>query len=259
MLVASWNVNSIKIRLEAVLQWLESTQPDVLCLQETKTIDEKFPINAFEHAGYYSEFIGQPTYNGVAILSKQPLAHVEKYMENADTETQSRFIKGEYNGSIIINTYVPNGQAVGSEKFSYKLNFLQTFKKYLSIKYQPSLRIIWCGDFNIAPQGIDTFDSALTEGQIMCSPLERALLDEIKHWGFVDTFRLHCPEPGNYSWWDYREGAFRRNIGYRIDHIWATESAAQSCDKALIDKEPRKAPRPSDHTPVLARFRNVGK
>ncbi len=257
MLIATWNVNSITIRLEAVLRWLESTQPDVLCLQETKIIDAKFPSQAFAQAGYHSQFIGQPTYNGVAIISKQPLSNVEKYMENAESESQSRFIKAELNGSIIINTYVPNGQAVGSEKFFYKLQFLNTLKRYLLTKYQPSDHIIWCGDFNIAPHGIDTFDAIETDGQVMCSETERQLLAEIKNWGFVDTFRMHVPEAGHFSWWDYRMGAFRRNLGYRIDHIWASEPIAQFCQNALIDKEPRTSERPSDHAPVLANFRIV--
>jgi exodeoxyribonuclease III len=254
MLVASWNVNSITVRLEAVLKWLETIKPDVLCLQETKVINDKFPAQAFKQLGYYSEFAGQPTYNGVAILTKQPLMNVEKYVEAAGEQSPKRFIKGEINGSTIINTYVPNGQALGSEKFAYKLEFLEAFKNYLLTKYDPTYPVVWCGDFNIAPEGIDTFNAQLTDGQIMCSETERTILSQIYDWGFIDTFRLHNKETGHYSWWDYREGAFRRNLGYRIDHIWASKALAQICTKALIDKEPRKWERPSDHVPVLAHF-----
>lgn len=254
MLIASWNVNSITVRLESVLKWLENVKPDVLCLQETKTIDDKFPAQAFEHLGYHSEFAGQPTYNGVAILAKTPLLNVEKHIEASGQDSPKRFIKAETNGSIIINTYVPNGQEVGSEKFAYKLEFLKTFKDYLSSKYKPSYRIIWCGDFNIAPAGIDTYNADLTDGQIMCSEKERSMLSQLHDWGFTDTFRLHNNESGQYSWWDYRVAAFRRNLGFRIDHIWATRPLAEFCTQALIDKEPRKWERPSDHAPVLAKF-----
>ena len=254
MLVASWNLNSITVRLEAVLKWLESVQPDILCLQETKIVNNKFPAQAFQELGYYSEFTGQPTYNGVAILAKSPLTNVEKYVEAAGEESPKRFIKAEINGSIIVNTYVPNGQALGSEKFAYKLEFLELFKKYLASRYEPSHRIIWCGDFNIAPADIDTFDAELTKGQLMCSDIERSLLAELNDWGLIDTFRLHNKESGHYSWWDYRAGAFRRNLGYRIDHIWASKPLAEICTESLIDKNPRKTERPSDHAPVLARF-----
>ncbi len=257
MIVASWNVNSITVRLESVLKWLNIAQPDILCLQETKSVDNKFPALAFQQVGYHSEFIGQPSYNGVAILSKLPLTDVEKHFEPEEVPSQKRFIKADYQGSTIINTYIPNGQALGSEKFSYKIDFLNTFERYLSAKYKPSQPIIWCGDFNIAPEGIDTFDIAQTDGQIMCSEQERALLERIKSWGFTDTFRQHNKEPGQFSWWDYRVGAFRRNLGYRIDHIWATETLSKTCNQSWIDIEPRKWERPSDHAPVLATFRTI--
>ncbi len=255
MIVASWNVNSITVRQEAVLKWLETAKPDVLCLQETKVINDKFPAAAFQQRGYYCDFVGQPSYNGVAILSKTPLLNVEKYIENTGDESAKRFIKGEIGNSIIINTYVPNGQTVGSDKFSYKLSFLEAVKTYLSTKYQPTEHIIWCGDFNIAPAGIDTYDAGLTDGLIMCSDSERHLLSELNNWGLIDTFRMLNQEAEHYSWWDYREGAFRRNLGYRIDHVWASQPLAKICTKAFIDKEPRKWDRPSDHVPVLAEFK----
>lgn len=253
MLVATWNVNSITVRLEAVLKWLQTNQPDVLCLQETKTVDEKFPAALFKEAGYFCEFAGQPTYNGVAILSKKPLLHIEKDLGQPE-EKSKRFIKAEVNDCIIINTYIPNGQALGSEKFNYKLQFIQWFKNYLNNKCHPSLPIVWCGDFNIAPAGIDTYDELVTAGQVMCSEEERIILSNLNDWGFIDTFRLHNKESGHYSWWDYRMGAFRRNLGYRIDHIWATRVLAGNTTKSSIDREPRKWERPSDHAPVITHF-----
>ncbi len=254
VLIASWNVNSITVRLETVLGWLANVQPDVLCLQETKISDDKFPVLAFKQVGYYAEFTGQPTYNGVAILAKKPLTNVEKRIQTGAPDDAKRFIQSTFDNLIVVNTYVPNGQEVGSEKFTYKLKFLTALQKYLSTTFNPSQPILWCGDFNIAPEEVDTFDALATAGQIMCSETERSLLREIKNWGFIDTFRKDNPEPGHFSWWDYRMGAFRRNLGYRIDHIWATTALADSCGHAWIDKEPRKSERPSDHAPVLAKF-----
>jgi exodeoxyribonuclease-3 len=254
MLIASWNVNSITVRLEAVLRWLASVQPDVLCLQETKIVDEKFPALAFEQAGYHCAFAGQPTYNGVAILSKGSMTDIQKHLPIEENKKSERFIQANINALTIINTYIPNGQAVGSDKFIYKLSFLEALKKYFSNKCNLSQPFIWCGDFNIAPEEIDVYDPVATDGQIMCSQTERDLLEEIKNLGFTDTFRQHNAGPGHFSWWDYRVGAFRRNLGFRIDHIWASASLANACTKAWIDKEPRKWERPSDHVPVLTQF-----
>lgn len=254
MLIASWNVNSITVRLEAVLKWLAAVKPDVLCLQETKIIDEKFPVTAFQQCGYHCVFAGQPTYNGVAILAKTSLTDTKKHLPVAKGNNSQRFIQANVKRLTIVNTYVPNGQAIDSDKFVYKLNFLRALKKYLSTECNTRQPLVWCGDFNIAPEEIDTYDAAATAGQVMCSEVERTLLEEIKSLGFTDTFRLHTSAPGHFSWWDYRMGAFRRNLGFRIDHIWANISLAKSCTKAWIDKEPRKWERPSDHAPVLAEF-----
>ena len=185
---------------------------------------------------------------------KKPLTNVQKQIQTGSPDDAKRFIQANIENLTVINTYVPNGQEVGSEKFTYKLNFLNALEKYLSATFNPSQLIIWCGDFNIAPEEIDTYDALATAGQIMCSETERSLLSEIKNWGFVDTFRKDHLEPGHFSWWDYRMGAFRRNLGYRIDHIWATTDLAKHCAQSWIDKEPRKMERPSDHAPVLARF-----
>lgn len=254
VLIASWNVNSITVRLESVVKWLAAIQPDILCLQETKITDEKFPATAFDQCGYRSLFVGQPAYNGVAVLSRYPLTKIENHIAVDGGGSSKRFIHASIEKLAIINTYVPNGQAIGVEKFIYKLNFLHAFKKYLSEECDPSRPLIWCGDFNIAPEAIDTYDDAITSGQIMCSDAERSVLKEIKDWGFTDTFRMHNLGPGHFTWWDYRMGAFRRNLGFRIDHIWTSTPLANVCVKAWIDKEPRKWERPSDHAPVLAEF-----
>jgi exodeoxyribonuclease-3 len=246
MIVASWNVNSINIRLETVLSWLESTNPDVLCLQETKIVDEKFPRQVFENSGYQCVYVGQPSYNGVAILAKEELKNVKKYLPVEEDKKSERFIQADIKGVSIVNTYIPNGQSVGSEKFFYKLRFLESLKSHFSTQ---------CGDFNIAPGAIDVFDPIACEGQIMCSEQERLVLEELRNLGFVDTFRQHNSEPGHFSGWDYRMGAFRRNLGYRIDHIWASTSLAKNSSKAWIDKGPRKLERPSDHAPVLTEFK----
>jgi len=255
MIVASWNVNSINIRLETVLSWLASTKPDVLCLQETKIVDEKFPRQVFENSGYQCVYAGQPSYNGVAILAKEEPKNVLTYLPVEEDKKSERFIQADIKGITIINTYVPNGQSLGSDKFFYKLRFLESLKSHFSTQCNLSKPIIWCGDFNIAPGPLDVFDPVACDGQIMCSEQERAALEELRDLGFIDTFRQHNSEPGHFSWWDYRMGAFRRNLGYRIDHIWSSTSLADSCVKAWIDKGPRKLERPSDHAPVLTEFR----
>jgi exodeoxyribonuclease-3 len=252
MLVATWNVNSIAVRLEHIFTWLETVKPDVLCLQETKTIDQKFPKDAFDKLGYSCEFFGEKTYNGVAIISTSPLTNIQKgFFQEADTASK-RFLQADCRGITFLNTYIPNGQAVGCDKFSYKLAWLASLKIHienLSITGKP---VIWCGDFNIAPNEIDAFDAQASSGQIMCSEPEREALQQLKNLGFTDAFRLHQIEAGHYSWWDYRMGAFRRGMGYRIDHIWLSKELASQCLKCWIDKEPRSWTRPSDHAPVIA-------
>lgn len=252
MLVATWNINSINVRLEHIITWLTMTKPDVLCLQETKTIDEKFPSEAFNSLGYNCEFFGEKTYNGVAIIAKSPLTNVQKGFTAEAELASKRFLQATCGGITFLNTYIPNGQAVSSEKFFYKLAWLRSLKAHIENLDNLDKPVVWCGDFNIAPEDIDTFDAQATLGQIMCSDPEREALVQLKALGFVDAFRLHHKAAGYYSWWDYRVGAFRRNMGYRIDHIWISAALADKCPNCWIDKEPRSWERPSDHAPVIA-------
>jgi exodeoxyribonuclease-3 len=242
------------VRLEHVLTWLKSTKPDVLCLQETKTVDEKFPWQAFEKIGYSTSFFGEKTYNGVAIISCSPLTNIQKGFLEEMQGSSKRFIQADYKGITFLNTYIPNGQAVNSEKYSYKLSWLASLKRHIENLENFGSPIVWCGDFNIAPDDSDTFDAKETSGQIMCSAPERQALQELRALGFDDAFRLHQKDGGYYTWWDYRMGAFRRNLGYRIDHIWISQSLVTKCVQCWIDKEPRTWERPSDHAPVIAEF-----
>lgn len=256
MIVATWNVNSLTVRLEHLLAWIGENKPNIVCLQETKSVDEKFPEAAFSNIGYQCEFFGEKTYNGVAIVSDRPMQKVQKGFIGEAVASSKRFIEAEIDGIKILNTYIPNGQAVGSEKFAYKLEWLGALRQYIEKTHNPASPIVWCGDFNVALEDIDIYDAAAMAGQIMCSDEERSALKAFQQWGFVDAFRLHEQSAGHFSWWDYRMGAFRRNMGFRIDHIWVTRSLADRCLKAWIDKAPRKLERPSDHAPVVAEFAN---
>jgi exodeoxyribonuclease III len=254
MIIATWNVNSITVRLDQALAWLEKVQPNVLCLQETKTIDEKFPEAAFAAIGYQSYYHGEKAYNGVALLSNLPVENLMRGFDHESHADSRRFIGATIGGVQILNCYIPNGQAVGSEKYLYKLNWLKALNNHIGSNCKNADQVLLCGDFNIAPHDIDVYDAAAYGGEIMCSAAERQALEEIRLWGFVDAYRKCDQETGKFSWWDYRAGAFRRNLGFRIDHIWVTESLAQLCIKAWVDKEPRKLERPSDHAPVVAEF-----
>jgi exodeoxyribonuclease III len=254
MKIATWNVNSIGVRLQQVLTWLADNPTDVLCLQEIKCVDEKFPVQAFLDAGYIPTFYGQPSYNGVAFISKGEANDVERGFEGDLVSGQKRFIAATFDGVRVINTYFPNGQSLDSEKFIYKLGWMKNLRNYFDTRCDLNEPVVLCGDYNIAPDDRDVYDPVAWAGQIHCSPPEREALQEIKDWGLVDTFRQHQPEPGFYSWWNYREGGFRRNQGLRIDHIWASKPLAEKCVAAWIDKVPRTWERPSDHTPVVAEF-----
>ncbi len=254
MKIATWNVNSIGVRLPQVLTWLADNPTDVLCLQEIKCVDEKFPAQAFRDAGYHPIFFGQPSYNGVAFISKAAAEDVECGFAGDVASGQKRFIAATFDGVRVVNTYFPNGQALNSEKFMYKLGWMKNLRHYFDTRCDPRLPVALCGDYNIAPDDRDVYDPVGWAGQIHCSPQEREALQEIKEWGFVDTFRMHQAEGGFYSWWDYRSSGFRRNQGLRIDHVWASPPLADKCVAAWIDKLPRTWERPSDHTPVVAEF-----
>lgn len=254
MKIATWNVNSIGVRLPQVLEWMEGNRPDVLCLQEIKCVDEKFPTAAFTEAGYQAEIFGQPTYNGVAILSLSDQKDVVRGLHDDDPESQRRLIASTVGKVTIINVYVPNGSEVGSDKYRYKLEWLGRLRSMLDAHFETGNPIVLCGDFNIAPEDRDVHDPALWDGKILCSEQEREALGRISDWGFIDVVRKHRTESGLFSWWDYRGGGFRRNHGLRIDHLWATEPLASRSIDAWIDKIPRALEKPSDHAPVVAEF-----
>jgi exodeoxyribonuclease III len=254
MKIATWNVNSIIARLSQVLEWTNVNRPDVLCLQETKCVDQRFPATEFEKLGYQVEVFGQATYNGVAILSLLPLSGVVRGFPDDEADAHRRLMAATVDSVRIINVYIPNGMAVGTDKYMFKLAWLGRLRKFFDEHCDTGQLLVLCGDFNVAPEDRDIHDPALWAGKIMCSDRERAALQNVGEWGLVDVFRRHHEEGGHYSWWDYRAGAFRRNNGLRIDHVWASEKLAQRSTDAWIDKITRALERPSDHAPVIAEF-----
>lgn len=247
--IASWNVNSLKIRLEQVLTWLESTQVDVLALQETKLIDPDFPALIFKERGYEVCFSGQKAYNGMAFISRYPLEEISAGLPLFADE-QKRVLAASVQGVRIINLYVPNGASVSSEKFLYKLAWLQATKQFLGETLKQYPRVVVLGDFNIAPAEIDVHDPLLWQDSVLFSIPEREAFAELLELGLHDSFRSLFPEEQVFSWWDYRAAAFRRNLGLRIDHILLSSALLPLCQSAQIDKEPRRWPRPSDHAPI---------
>lgn len=260
MKIATWNVNSIRTRLGHVVDWLSQNQVDVLCMQETKVVDEQFPRAPFEQLGYNLYLSGQKAYNGVAIVSREPLEDVSYGFTPIlldvppDWDEQKRVITGVINGIRIVNLYVPNGSAVESEKYKYKLGWLIVLQEYLRSLLSSSPAICVCGDFNIALEDKDIHNSVSNEDHIMASERERQALREILLLGFADAFRKFSSEGGHYSWWDYRAASFRRNLGWRIDHHYLTPDLYERAQSCTIDVAPRKLPQPSDHTPVIVEF-----
>ena len=255
MKIATWNVNSVLARLPLVERWLAQAGPDVLCLQETKCTDEKFPAAAFAALGYEAVAYGQPTYNGVAILSRRPATDVQRGFGDGDEAAHARLVAATVGGVRVVNVYVPNGQAVGTEKYRFKLEWLGRLRAFLDEHCWTDDDVLLCGDFNVAPEDRDVHDPQLWHGRILFSEPEKGALAEVKAWGFVDAYRQHVAAGGNYSWWDYRAAGFARNAGLRIDHIWVSPALAERSVEAWIDREPRAWERPSDHTPVVARFK----
>jgi len=261
MKVATFNVNSLRARLTLVLQWLSEHQPDILCLQETKVQDIDFPTDELAQTGYkwawpFCEYVfkGQKSYNGVATFSKSPITNVE-FGFHDEPRDEARLIKVETNGIVIVNTYVPQGVSPDSDKFQYKLEWFERLYALFKKHFKPSDPVIWVGDLNIAPQPIDVYDPVALQGHVCFHPEVHKALDKVMQWGFVDVFRLHCSEAGHYTFWDYRlPNSFKRNLGWRLDHIMATKQLAENCTACYIDKEPRTAERPSDHTPIIAEF-----
>lgn len=258
MKIATWNVNSIRTRLEHVTQWLQDNPVDVLCLQETKVIDESFPRSAFTDLGYHAYILGQKSYNGVAMISRSPLSEVSMGFGAilpedlvGDLDEQKRVITGIADGIRIVNLYVPNGSAIDSDKYAYKLRWLKILKTYLQTLLEQSNHLLVCGDFNIALEDIDIHDPKNREKQVMATDAEREALRDVLQLGLADVFRKFTTEGGNYSWWDYRTGAFRRNAGWRIDHHYVTPDLYDRAIDCTIDTAPRKLTQPSDHTPVI--------
>lgn len=261
MKVATWNVNSLRIRLGHVLDWLAAHQPHVLALQETKVSDDQFPVQAFIDAGYHAVYSGQKAYNGVAILSRTPLRDVACEVPGLD-DPQRRILAATVSDTDmalrVLNVYVPNGSQVGSDKYAYKLGWLDKIAAYVRNELAGHPRFVMLGDFNIAPADADVHDPDLWFEKILCSTPEREALKKFTAHGLVDIFRQFEQVDKSYSWWDYRAAGFRRNLGLRIDIILASPALSLTCSSCHIDKTPRGLERPSDHAPVVAEFGGAG-
>lgn len=250
MKLATWNVNSLKIRLPQLLEWLPAQQPDVLCLQETKCEDGAFPAEAIEAAGYHALFSGQKTYNGVAILSREPASDACTGIPGFADE-QKRVLAASVGGVRVVCVYAPNGQAVDSDKYRYKLAWYDALTAWLREELQQHAELAVLGDLNIAPEDRDVCDPAAWAGQVLVSEPERAAFRKLQDLGLADSFRLFDQPPRTYSWWDYRQLAFQKNQGMRIDHVLLSPALASRTRSCVIDKAARKAQRPSDHAPVV--------
>jgi exodeoxyribonuclease-3 len=253
MKVATWNVNSLRVRLPHLLDWLAASSPDAVCLQETKCEDATFPAAELAAAGYCSVHHGQRSYNGVAILTRSEGGGVCRGIPEFSDE-QSRVIALDYEGVRIVSVYVPNGQSVGSDKYAYKLRWFEALTRWLEAELAVHPRIAVLGDFNIAPEDRDVHDPAAWEGSVLFSEPERAALRGLVERGFADSFRLFEQPEKSFTWWDYRMGAFRRNMGLRIDHALLSPELARRCSACVIDVAPRKLERPSDHAPLTVEF-----
>lgn len=256
MKLATWNVNSLKVRLPQVLAWAGKQRPDVLCLQETKLEDANFPRAQIEAAGYRVLFSGQKTYNGVAILSREAGAGAVSAIPALPDE-QKRVLAATIGGVRIVCLYVPNGESVGSEKYQYKLRWLAAARDWLKVEISRNARLAVLGDFNVAPEARDVHDPAAWDGKVLFSKPERDAFDALLAAGLKDSFRLFDQPEKSFTWWDYRMNGFRRKMGLRIDHILLSEPLAQQCTSCTIDVEPRAAERPSDHAPVIAELKNI--
>ena len=251
MKLATWNVNSLRVRLSHLLDWLVRQTPDVVCLQELKLEDVNFPRTEIESAGYQCAISGQKTYNGVAILSRAPLTGIQAGIPGFD-DPQKRVVSATVGGTRVICAYVPNGQSVGSEKYEYKLKWLAAFERFLREELSRHPRLVVVGDYNIAPEDRDVHDPRAWAGQVLCSEPEREAFGRLLGLGLADSFRLFDQPEKSFTWWDYRMNGFRRNLGLRIDHILLSPELAARCASCSIDIEPRRLERPSDHAPVVA-------
>jgi exodeoxyribonuclease-3 len=252
--IATWNVNSVRARLDRLLNWLPEHQPDVLCLQEIKVESAGFPTAPLAALGYEAVVSGQRTYNGVAILSKKRLEDVTAGLDDHHEDPQARLIAGTIDGVRILCSYMPNGSEVPSEKYSYKLAWMERFRLYLDRHFKPDQKVVLCGDLNVAPEPADVYDPVGWVNEPIFHEDARKALQRIEQFGLVDVVRKHNPNPGLYTYWDYRQLAFPKNNGLRIDHILATAPLAACCSAAVVDRNARKGKLPSDHAPVIATF-----
>lgn len=251
MLIATWNVNSLRVRLPQLLDWLGQARPDIVGLQETKLVDGDFPEAELAAAGYHAVYVGQPTYNGVALLSRQAASDPLTALPGREHDPQQRFVAASYGALRVINVYVPNGSAVGSDKYVYKLAWLADLSRYLLAASAQSPKLLVMGDFNIAPTDLDVHDPAAWEGQVLVSPAERAAFVQLVSLGLHDTYRHLNPQTQAFTWWDYRAAAFRRNQGLRIDHILATQPVLAASRACRVEIDLRRSERPSDHAPLV--------
>ena len=259
MLIATWNVNSIRIRISQIIDWINQFNPDILCLQETKVMDESFPIEPFINLGYSVEIYGQKSYNGVAIISKVKATNIKKgFYDHTDSDQnnkifldQKRLISADFNGIKIINVYVPNGSSLESSKFEYKINWLKRLASFLDEEEKEGNLICLMGDFNVAPSFLDIHDPNKYEGGIMASDVERNALNNVLKGRLLDSFRIFEKETGHWSWWDYRNKSYELNKGWRIDHIYISKELSSKLKSCVIDSSPRANLQPSDHVPVM--------
>jgi exodeoxyribonuclease-3 len=253
--VATWNVNSIRSRLDSLVPWLDAARPDVVCLQETKVQDHDFPAAPIESVGYHLAFRGQKTYNGVAILSTAPIERVRAGFDDDGPADEARLIAGVVRGVTLVNAYAPQGRDPENEMYAYKLAWFPRLRAYLETNSSPEQPLLLMGDLNVAPESIDVWDPKRLLGHVCFNPQVTEALEGLKSWGLVDVFRAHVPEPGQYTYYDYRsKDAIAGGKGWRVDHMLATRRLAEASVKAWIDLGPRRGERPSDHAPLLATF-----
>lgn len=255
MKIATWNVNSIKSRLDHVLKWCELNRPDVLCLQETKSVDEKFPYRRLNAIGFpHIEHLGERAYNGVAIISKHPLSNVQRNLPDDKKGAQSRLLAATIGGLHVVNIYGPHGTSLGTDRYDLKLKWMERLRKYLDKTFEKDDDVILCGDFNVAPHEPDVWKVSVWRDKLHFTKAERDAIQNVKKWGLVDVFRQINGDVKEFSWWDQYFNAFERDRGLRIDHIWASAPLAERCTDCWIDKDPRSWEHPSDHAPVVAEF-----
>lgn len=253
MLIATFNANSLRMRIETVLQWLEKNVPDILCVQETKVQDQDFPAEAFASCGYEYVFKGQKKYNGVAVFSREAISEVSFGLDS-EPQDEARVITAMIGDITVVNTYIPQGNSRDSEKFTYKLEWFGRLREYFERNFNSDEPVIWLGDMNVAIDERDVHSPEKLLGHVCYCPEVWEAFKGVSEWGFEDVFRNQCDEGGHYTFWDYRTGALQRNRGWRLDYIMATKPLADRCTRCWIDKQPRMAIKPSDHTFLAAEF-----